>query len=69
MTEPAAPVKESRYGSRKWLIALLGMLIAAVLRWRGLLSDESTVTVLLGGMLGYSGTNVWQKSVEAKAKP
>lgn len=57
----------NRYGSRKFVIALVAMLIAAALRWRGVLADDSTTTVLVAAVLGYQGANVAGKVADAKA--
>lgn len=54
-----------RYKSRKLWMCLIGMTFAAGLRLRGIVLDEGTVTVLVVGMVGYCGTNVWQKKVDA----
>lgn len=54
----------SRFASRKLLVCLIGMLLASFMRWRGLITDDQLVTVLVTGMLGYPAANVAQKALE-----
>jgi hypothetical protein len=42
------------------------MALASLLRWRGVIADESWVTVMLAAMLGYPAANVAQQVVTGK---
>jgi hypothetical protein len=53
----------NRYASRKFLVAILALLLAAFLRWRGVLSDDGTVTVMVSAILGYPTANVAQAAL------
>jgi hypothetical protein len=48
----------SRYGSRKFIIALVALGLGTWMRFRGVLSDESTLTLMVTAVLGYQGSNV-----------
>ena len=50
----------AEWSSRKLWIALLGMSLASLLRWRGIVADDAWSTVMLSGMLGYPVANVAQ---------
>ena len=56
----------AEWSSRKLWVALLGMALASLLRWRGVIADESWVTVMLAAMLGYPAANVAQQVVTGK---
>ena len=56
----------TRYASRKFIVALLAMGACVWMRSRGVLSDESTATVMVTAIVGYVGGNVAQKAT-AKA--
>lgn len=58
-----------RYGSRKLVVCLIGMGIAAWLRSRGLIDSADCVSVLVAGMLGYPAANVAQRALEGKGTP
>jgi hypothetical protein len=55
-----------RYLSRKLIVAVLGMLLACFLRWRGLIADGAWESVMLAALLGYPAANVAQKALEGK---
>jgi hypothetical protein len=55
-----------KYASRKFIVAVLALLLVTWMRFRGVLADESTATVMVTAILGYVGSNVAQK---ATAKP
>jgi drug/metabolite transporter (DMT)-like permease len=40
-------------GNRKFVLALIVVGVAVFMRWRGLLADEGTVTLILAAALGY----------------
>jgi len=56
----------AEWGSRKLWVAILGMVLATALRWRGVIADESWVTVMLAAMLGYPAANVAQRVLEPR---
>lgn len=56
----------TRYASRKFIVALLTLAACTWMRYRGVLSDESTATVMVAAIVGYITGNVAQK---ATAKP
>ena len=54
------------WSSRKLWVAILGMALASLLRWRGVVGDESWTTVMLGCILGYPAANVAQRVLEPR---
>jgi len=58
----------TRYASRKFILALVGLALATFLRWRGLLDDESTTTIIITALLGYPAANVAEAALAPKAK-
>lgn len=65
MAEPAKKDKTgSRYGSRKFLIALAAIGLGAWMRFRGVLSDESTLSLMVTAVLGYQGGNVGARYID-----
>ena len=56
----------NRYGSRKFVIALLGLIGAHAALWGGLIDAGTYKVVVLGAIGLYAGGNVWQKAIEAK---
>lgn len=56
----------SRYRSRKFILALLALAACTWMRFRGVLSDESTATVMVAAVVGYVGGNVAQKATSRK---
>jgi hypothetical protein len=56
----------SRYGSRKFIIALVALGLGTWMRFRGVLSDESTLTLMVTAVLGYTGGNVGSTWVGGK---
>ena len=57
---------ESKFASRKFIVSLVVIGITVWMRFRGVLSDESTVTLLVSAMLGYQGGNVAEKFLAAR---
>ncbi len=55
-----------RFTSTKLWVCLIGMLIGSFLRWRGIITDDAWVTVMVTGMVGYPISRVAQKAVEGK---
>lgn len=55
-----------RYGSRKFIVTILAMLIVAGLRLLDVLADESAVKVLITAILGYQAGNVGARLADAK---
>lgn len=53
----------ARYGSRKFLLSLLVILLATGLRWFDLIDGGMWVTVVSLAMTVYAGANVTQKAV------
>lgn len=51
------------WSSRKLWVALLGMALASLLRWRGVIADDAWASVMLGSLLGYPAANVAQQFV------
>lgn len=51
----------ARYASRKFIVAVLALLLVTWMRLRGVLADESTATVMVAALVGYTGGNVAQK--------
>lgn len=58
----------NRYGSRKFIVALVALLLGTWMRFRGVLSDESTLSLMVAAVLGYVGSNVAQKAT-SKEEP
>lgn len=54
----------SKYGSRKFLIALVALVLGAWMRFRGVLSDDSTLSLMVAAVLGYQGGNVAAAAVQ-----
>lgn len=57
----------NRYASRKFLVTLLALLLGTWMRFRGVLSDESTLSLLVASVLGYQGGNVAARMAEKPA--
>jgi len=53
----------TRYGSRKFLLSLLVVLLATGLRWFDLIDGGMWVTVVSLALTVYAGANVTQKAV------
>ena len=51
----------NRYSSRKFMVALLALGLVTWMRFSNVLADESTATVMVAAILGYTGGNVAQK--------
>jgi hypothetical protein len=58
----------ARLSSRKFILAVLAILVAAGLCWFGRIDGAGFVTVALAAMAGYMAANVAQKKVEADGK-
>lgn len=54
----------SRYASRKFIVALVALLLGTWMRFRGVLSDESTLSLMVAAVLGYQGGNVAGKWIQ-----
>jgi len=53
---------DSRYKSRKFLLALLTLLVSAVLVWKGKISDGVYSAVVIATVAAYITGNVAQKN-------
>jgi hypothetical protein len=51
----------TNYGSRKFIVAIVALALGAFMRFRGVMTDESTLTLMLAAVLGYPAGNVAQK--------
>ena len=62
-------MSESRYASRKFIVTLVAMLIAAGLRWMSVMDNESTMKILITAILGYQAGNVGAKFADKPKEP
>jgi hypothetical protein len=69
MADPVVPPETptSKYGSRKFLISLLMVGITTWMRFRGLLSEESAVTLYMAILGAYQVANVATKMAVNKS--
>lgn len=56
-------------GNRKFLLALVVIAVAVFMRWRNLLADEGTVTLILAAALGYPAGSVADNWVRGPKEP
>jgi hypothetical protein len=68
MNEPVSstPVPDSKYASRKFILALLALALGTWMRFQGVLSDEATLSLMATAVLGYQGANVATAYFEGK---
>ena len=57
----------TRYASRKFIVTVLALVACTWMRFRGVLSDESTTTVMVAAIGAYLGANVAQKATSKEA--
>lgn len=51
-------VTDSKYASRKFILAVGALALGTWMRFQGVLSDESTLSLMATAVLGYQGANV-----------
>lgn len=56
----------SKYGSRKFLLAVAVVGLTTFMRFRGVLSEEATVSLFMTALVGYQGANVAAKLADNK---
>jgi hypothetical protein len=58
MTEVTSTISESKYASRKFILAIGALALGTWMRFQGVLSDDSTLALMTTAVLGYTGSNV-----------
>lgn len=59
-------MEDSKFSSRKFILTLIILALATWMRFRNVLSDESTLSLLVATVFGYQGSNVADKYIEGK---
>lgn len=59
-------MEDSKFTSRKFILTLIILALATWMRFRNVLSDESTLSLLVATVFGYQGSNVADKYIEGK---
>lgn len=59
-------MEDSKFTSRKFILTLIILALATWMRFRNVLSDDSTLSLLVATVFGYQGSNVAGKYIEGK---